>query len=169
MRKSTVLLIGVCVISLALISPSFASFSSLDADAYTHLSDDTKTSEFGWDEQPFFSLEFDVDDLRTDRSLHTTILLFDPSGLLRDTQSRVTSSYPTDPLILCFSIDNWDLIKEVGTWNVKATYFNSLFKKDGKGGFGCTTVPFTVTPDPISSVLFMVGGIVLLVRRKLFV
>jgi hypothetical protein len=60
----------------------------------------------------------------------------------------------------------WDSIKEVGTWNVDAYY--SLSTLDS-GSFTVVSNPgaasFTVTPEPVSSVLFLLGGAGLIARR----
>ncbi len=52
-----------------------------------------------------------------------------------------------------FRIDDWDSVKKVGTWDVDASYFNPGSIK----GSGSTS--FTVTPEPVSSVLFLLGGL----------
>jgi hypothetical protein len=57
----------------------------------------------------------------------------------------------------------WDSIKQVGAWKVDGSYSvvtNNFDVLQEKG-----TANFTVTPEPISSVLFLVGGAGLVARR----
>lgn len=57
----------------------------------------------------------------------------------------------------------WDSIKEVGAWKVDGSYSivtNNFDVVQEKG-----SANFTVTPEPISSVLFLVGGAGLVARR----
>lgn len=49
---------------------------------------------------------------------------------------------------------NWDAVKEVDEWDIDASWYNS---GTGNGGTGHTS--FTVTPEPIAMILFMVGGL----------
>ncbi|VAX35654.1 hypothetical protein MNBD_UNCLBAC01-1739 [hydrothermal vent metagenome] len=50
--------------------------------------------------------------------------------------------------------NNWDIVKEVGDWTINASWFNS---NTNNSGVGSTT--FTVTPEPVSTILFFVGGV----------
>jgi len=47
----------------------------------------------------------------------------------------------------------WLNIRKVGEWYINATYLNA---PSGASNFASTS--FTVTPEPVSSVLFLVGG-----------
>jgi hypothetical protein len=50
----------------------------------------------------------------------------------------------------------WDAVKELGEWNVTGGFFYT----GGPADFAETS--FTVTPEPVSSVLFVSGGLALL-------
>lgn len=55
----------------------------------------------------------------------------------------------------------WGDVKKLGAWNINAGYFYA------GGGSGEGTTSFTVTPEPVSSILFIAGGAVLAGRRYL--
>jgi hypothetical protein len=84
---------------------------------------------FRWDETPFAFIQFDVDDLNNETE---------------------------DKIQVRNSPDNWDFEKLAGKWTVQTTWRNP-----GSGG-GMSKTAFTVTspvvPEPISSLLFVIGG-----------
>jgi len=60
------------------------------------------------------------------------------------------------------SMFSWDDIKEVGLWDLDAQYASLGSSAAGKGD-----LTFTITPEPISSLLFLIGGGALVaIRRK---
>jgi len=63
---------------------------------------------------------------------------------------------------LWLTLPYWDLVKEPGHWDVDAAFFYV----DGMKGKGSTS--FSVSPEPVSTVLFLAGGGILAValRRK---
>ena len=71
-------------------------------------------------------------------------------GELQDFFSMVVQKGTTE---VWYSADDWDSMQALGTWCVVAQYdANSPFTS-GKG-----TAKFTVTPEPVSSVLFLAGS-----------
>jgi len=53
------------------------------------------------------------------------------------------------------NLTNWATVKKVGEWEVNSNYFYT----SGTTGFG--TANFTVTPEPMSALLFLTGGVAL--------
>ena len=51
----------------------------------------------------------------------------------------------------------WDNVKELGLWNLKGVYASTL--NGCTGGNCCYTTSFTVTPEPVSSALFLIGSL----------
>lgn len=51
------------------------------------------------------------------------------------------------------TLSNWDTVKKVGEWEVNSNYFHT------NGSTGFSTASFTVTPEPIAMVLFVIGGL----------
>ena len=75
------------------------------------------------------------------------------------------------------TLSNWETARALGTWNVNAGYLFAEGDSEGacKGSCGAgqtsftvTESPFTVTPEPMSTSLFIVGGLTLaaMTRRK---
>jgi len=62
---------------------------------------------------------------------------------------------------IAFDAEYWEDIVETGDWNVTA----SISGYNGTTAFKVTSSP-TVTPEPISAVLFLTGGAALFLRRR---
>ncbi|MHA1558848.1 MAG: PEP-CTERM sorting domain-containing protein [Alphaproteobacteria bacterium] len=61
------------------------------------------------------------------------------------------------------SLDNWSSVVKEGNWAVSANYFYP------NGATASQTIGFTVTPEPMAMVLFLVGGLPLgfnLLRKR---
>lgn len=56
---------------------------------------------------------------------------------------------------------NWSSIAQPGTWLIDGSYFIIKESNDSLKKFGNTSYNFTVTPEPISMMLFGLGGAVL--------
>ena len=114
---------------------------------------------FEWDEQPYIYLDFPSD---------VSIITFSLTKWVSP-----TSSHYYDYDITLFSnetwhwLNNWDQIKEVGDWVVKA-YYSGISRERGiVCGRGRTH--FTVTPEPQTALLFSLGlGFLLPYLRKKF-
>ena len=60
------------------------------------------------------------------------------------------------------SLPNWNTIRMTGEWDVSASYI-------GLSGIGSGSTSFTVTPEPVSTILFLIGSMPValeLYRRK---
>ncbi len=106
----------------------------------------TPVDVFDWHEQPW---------------LFVRVPESDPSDQLRvdwswwhSPDSDITQSFDTTTdTVAWLTLDDWDSAKRAGDWQVNAAYFYT----GGERGGGSTS--FTVTPEPVSSVLFLLGGL----------
>ena len=117
----------------------------------------TPKDTFDLSEHPFVFLEFDRDSLNTNLPLLTI-----GKWILENKQTlglnfTLTSQFPNDSVRLWSDAINWDLIKKTGKWQVDNSWLNLDFFP-GKGGIGSKTINFTVTPEPVASLLFIIGG-----------
>ncbi len=77
-----------------------------------------------------------------------------------DNDVHFVSHGPTTDQKIWLSLD-WGNVKKVGQWDVNAFY------SAANGTYGSGDTHFTVTPEPISSLLFITGGATLALRRCL--
>ncbi len=71
-------------------------------------------------------------------------------------------TYPNDFLWVTNSLSDWSNRNDPGLWTVSTSWQLGVWES-GAG----TPVSFTVTPEPVSSVLFLLGGTVIaMIRRK---
>jgi len=133
----------------ALVNSAFADFEKI----YTVGSEGSTTPKdsFDWDEQPWLYLELPSSNWNVTGSWWK-----DPDGT-----PYFTGSLPTTSDKIWLSLDNWFTVREVGQWNVSAVYFYANPEDPVGGGFA----KFTVTPEPVSSILFLVGGASLAATR----
>lgn len=106
----------------------------------------TQVDVFGRNEQPWLYLkapESDpADQLRVDWSWW------------HSPDQGISQSFgTTTDTVAWLTLDAWDSAKRLGGWDVYAAYFYT----GGEKGGGSTN--FTVTPEPVSSVLFLLGGL----------
>ena len=123
---------------------------------------------FEWNETPATSISFLKANLKGGK-------WSDPLSLTIDwtwTYESVTAYYddvfldppdygtPYDPLVTTYSFsfpgwDELDVSERIGDWTL-TTQWELITSPNPPGGKA--TIPFTVTPEPISSVLFLIGG-----------
>lgn len=78
-----------------------------------------------------------------------------------DNNAHFVSQGPTTDQEIWLSLLDWSTVKEAGQWNVNAFY------SAANGAYGTGSTSFTVTPEPLSSLLFIVGGATLACRCSL--
>ena len=145
MAKKTVAIISAFLFILIFAGSVFAAFD----DIYTtgsYGSTAIKTT-FGWDEKPWLYLKFPASSDFVNNIYSTWT---DPHGVTNSVGDTLSGSQ------VWLGFDTWNSIRTTGLWNVTANYSGY---SGGPSGSGATT--FTVTPEPISSALFLFGGLVL--------
>ena len=112
---------------------------------------------FGWEQQPYLYIH-----LPSEARTYTISWWDPPGGELFYDCFKVTIGEDEVWHTLGDWFDDPDGSRQLGLWNVRADY--SSFT-----GSGSDTTSFTVTPEPLSSVLFLIGGISLAAfgRKKL--
>ena len=110
----------------------------------------TPKNTFGFNETPFAFLQFDVNDLETGKPFKLNWEWeFNDKTVAKI--SETVENFPSDSLNLWNSLTNWNLEKQVGEWTVFATW------KNANAGHGSDVTSFTVTPEPLSAGLFLMG------------
>lgn len=112
-----------------------------------HYGGTDERSTFGWDDKPWLYLKLPAAGVAETNSTWT-----DPLGADSLTDENVSGL-----IEVWLGFDNWNEIRRAGLWHVNATY-DFLYTSDPSGSGACT---FTVTPEPVSSVLFLLGAGVL--------
>jgi len=154
---SSTLVVAVLFVLLATsnASAAFSEFKMVGSSGST-----VEQTVFGWDETPYLYVKLPrvgvYADIETD--------WFSPEA----------SSYEADKAVVLpgilgsksqwISLSNWNDVKQVGTWNVSGAYEYLLPCSTGEG-----VASFVVTPEPVSLLLYGLGGLPLaahLTRRK---
>lgn len=141
--------VGVILFSIIVITnTTFADFEEI------YMTDDDgsfiKKNNFGWNEQPWLYL------LLPKAGLSTVNSWWEDPNKEYHLVTAVIEEYDDE---IWLNLANWNTIKKLGEWNVRASYFYAT------GEIGAGSTRFTVTPEPISSVLFLIGGAALVTRR----
>jgi len=162
--KKKIISLGIVLVSLFMITGSaFASapsFSIYSTDADGSYAD---VDEFGWDVVPWIRMYLPEAGWSVTGSFWKT-----PSETyyFAETSSTEQNRWMSgnDLTDQKGNSVSWTDIQEVGTWNVNATYLNA-----STGATGPASASFTVTPEPISAILFGLGGLsIAAIRRRKF-
>ena len=141
-----------------------------DVGPYAALENSTvEKLTFGWDETPAIYTKWNIDELNASQPLHQTWVWFNPDNHIVSMSSQdIGLQGLSGHLELWNSLsDNWvpslgtswETEKKAGIWNVNVLWINT------GGVLGAQNVQFTVTPEPVSSVLFLVGGTAIALRK----
>ncbi len=166
MKKTLILLVATFFILS--ISPNKVFATTLDPsfDPYMTYEGSTEQQDvFDWGETPFAYIGFDVININTRGPLELTWSWYFDTDLFNAVASESQRiSHFDDPFLdIWNSLDDWDNYAQVGNWKTVINWENPVLLS--KGGWDSQTVNFTVTPEPVSSVLFLIGGATLAVRH----
>lgn len=116
----------------------------------------TQKTTFGLDETPYLYMN-----LPGDGSLYTVWSWWhDPAGnTYWDGTAPIFDSTNYQVWLPLTHWFQWENVKTAGIWTIDANYYFS----NNQSGTGVTS--FTVTPEPISSILFLLGGSALAFRQ----
>ena len=112
---------------------------------------------FDLNQRPFVFLEFDRNSLETKLPLLVNWKWIYANDKTLSFDAKLFLDFPDDSLKIWKDANNWDAIKKPGEWEVKTSWFNPGFF-DLKGGEGSKIINFTVTPEPVSCLLYLAGA-----------
>lgn len=159
MCKKIIVTAGIACLSILVSLNSAFAISGFE-EIFTTDSFESHTPKvnFGWNETPWLYLNLPSADFNASASFWN-----DPEG-----ESFLVSAFSNDDEYW-LSLDNgwdssgapvnWSEVRRMGQWNVYASFLYAT------GGSGTGATNFTVTPEPISSILFLIGGAALATRR----
>jgi len=143
--------VGFAVILFSIFALANSAFAAFDA-IYTVGFNGSTTLEdsFDWNEQPWLYLDLPYS------GLTYTISWWNPDGTDTYYDNFILLSGSSDKV--WHTLDDWLDKRQLGYWNVRADYSSHYGAGSGETGF-------TVTPEPVSSALFLIGGVSLAAFR----
>ena len=161
MLRTITTVIALIILLLAYTAYAFAAFD-LDRFYAADKFDENQKTEFGWDETPYIYYKFTFVDVSETDTLNIGATWGSPTSDFYGTGDLITV-FSGNNLELWHCLDNWNSgspARELGQWNVTTGWF--LFDQSASG---LDSTSFTVTPEPVSSLLFLIGGAGLVTRR----
>ncbi len=153
-------LLAITVAACAFVSMSTAQADDFSINPVDSNGSTTVKTLFGFDETPFVHLHLPEPGLNFASSFWES-----PAGPF-----YFTSHGPSTDQDIWFSLSNWNTAKALGQWNVNGGYLYAQGISEGPctGSCGAGYTSFTVTPEPASSALFLIGSLTLaaVARRK---
>ncbi|MCK5581246.1 MAG: PEP-CTERM sorting domain-containing protein [Candidatus Omnitrophica bacterium] len=153
MRKQLLIVI-LAVSATILFMPKNASALPGIIDMFTtdSFGSTTPHSSFDLDETPYLYMSLEIPEGVVANTVAAwndpdSLAYFSVSALNMDTERWVT-------------LTNWGDVKKTGEWTINANYF------DSRGNNDVDSTAFTVTPEPATIGLLLMGGIPMLLRRK---
>lgn len=136
---------------------AFASNAQLELGPYMTLEGSTtqKTNNvFGWNEKPFVFAQWGAEVLNQKHSLNIGSLWKYGTQVEAVDFARINlkKNPVEDSLAFWDGVSDWDKHKKIGEWTVYYGWFNLC------GAAGVKRLTFTVTPEPVSCMLFLLGG-----------
>ena len=156
MNKKLFMALAVLVFSLVLVSGTAFAKTYNITTVYTVDSYGSTTLQdtYAWDEVPW--LYFELPTNAGSNMIVASSSWYDESG---DLQYSISNDYSKGTTQIWQTPgNNWNPL--LGDWSVTASYTAKGPKTNGTGA-----TSFTVTPEPISSILFLTGGATLGFRR----
>lgn len=153
MKKYLGVLGLVLILCAAVPVMAFAEISAEDLYTVDSNGSTTPKSVFGPDETPWLYMHLSGLDSGVQSVGASWWIDSESNAHFEGTNPSTSSEY-------WFSPSNWDTIIKTGAWTINAAYYAS----DSKFDMGQTS--FTVTPEPLSVSLFLLGAGALALRRR---
>jgi len=151
MKKTTLMIIAVLFVMLAFTTPASADITDFLAifttDSYGST---TPKTSFGWNETPWLYVKLTSAALNVTSSWWLNPSLNPLASVIESGARDEFWLTPVDQ----YGNSIWDSIKALGTWTINAEAHFATIPMDKNTG---STI-FTVTPEPVSSALFLIGG-----------
>ena len=175
MFKKSVILVAALLCSVLIFGTASAAPFWLDPTQGPYMTlgdpDQTQNSEFSLSQTPYLFLQFNKSDLGGWPILAGSVwytLKHDDSEYEIHPVGNLYFADASDYLNIWQGLERWDEFSDaqkIGNWDVSAVW---LLANGTKGGYGTTSfsVAPLVTPEPVSSALFLLGSCALVAIKR---